>query len=120
MIYLLVFISVTAMTGAQLLMKKGVLQVGGFPHSLSELGRFFLDAGTNGYIISAIFLCLITALAWILALSKAELSHIYPLMALSYVLVALFSLLIFKEDVTVLRWIGIVVISVGVFLVSRS
>ena len=120
MIYLLVFISVTAMTGAQLLLKKGVLQVGGFPHGLSELGRFFLDAATNGYIISAIFLCLITALAWIPALSKAELSHIYPFMALSYVLVALFSLLIFKEDVTTLRWVGITVICVGVFLVSRS
>ncbi len=120
MVYLLVFISIGAMTAAQLLLKKGVLETGGFPHSFSELGRFFLDAGTNGYIISAIFLCLVTALAWILAVSKAELSHIYPFMALSYVLVALFSLLIFKEDVNALRWVGIMVICVGVFFVSRS
>jgi len=41
-------------------------------------------------------------------------------MALSYVLVALFSLFLFKEDVTALRWLGIIVICVGVFLVSRS
>jgi len=32
----------------------------------------------------------------------------------------LFSLLIFKEDVNALRWVGIVTIVVGVILVSRS
>ena len=58
--------------------------------------------------------------AWILAVARAELSHIYPFMALSYVLVALFSLLLFRENVTALRWAGILVICVGVFLVSRS
>ena len=120
MVYLLVFISVAAMTAAQLLLKKGLLFIGQYPQSLSELGPFFSKAYTNGYVISATFLTIITALAWILALSKAELSHIYPFMALSYVLVALFSLLIFKEDVTALRWVGIVVICLGVFLVSRS
>ena len=120
MVYLLVLIAVVAMTAAQLLLKKGVLAVGGTPQTLGDLGLFLSKACTNPYIISALFLGLITASAWIAALSKAELSHIYPFMALSFVLVALFSLLIFKEDVTVLRWMGIVVICVGVFLVSRS
>src|SRR4030042_781918 len=120
MIYLLVFISVAGMTAGQLLVKKGVLQVGGFPQNLSELGSFFLKAYTNVYVISAVILTIIVALAWILAVSKAQLSHIYPFMALSYVFVALFSLLIFKEDVNALRWAGIIVICVGVFLVSRS
>lgn len=108
------------MTAAQLLLKKGLLLVGGFPQNLSELGHFFAKAYTNAYILSAVFLTIVTALAWILAVSKTELSQIYPFMALSYVLVALFSLLIFKEDVTALRWVGIVVICFGVFLVSRS
>ena len=120
MVYLLIFISLAAMTVGQLLVKKGIILVGEFPQSLSELGHFFLKAGTNAYIILAVFLTIIAALAWFLALSKAELSYIYPFMALSYVLVALFSFLIFKEDVNFLRWAGILVICVGVFLVSRS
>jgi len=103
-----------------LLLKKGVLQVGAFSSNISEIGSFFMKAFTNVYVISAVILTVITALTWILALSKAELSHIYPFMALSYVLVALFSLLIFREDITVLRWTGIVIICFGVFLVSRS
>ena len=120
MVYLLVFISVVAMSGAQLLLKKGLLQVGAFSLHISEIGSFFMKAYTNVYVISAVILTVITALAWILAVSKAELSHIYPFMALSYVLVALFSLLIFKEDVNALRWAGIAAIVIGVILVSRS
>lgn len=108
------------MTAAQLLLKKGVMLTGGFPQSLGDLIPFFVKAYTNAYIISAVILTIITALAWILAVSKAEISHIYPFMALSYVLVALFSFLIFKEDVNALRWAGIIVICIGVFLVSRS
>ena len=120
MVYLLVLVSVVAMSGTQLLLKKGLLQVGGYPHNLTEIGSFFLKAYTNGYVIFAVILTIVTALAWIIAVSKAELSQIYPFMALSYVLVAVFSMVIFKEDVSPLRWAGIGVICLGVLLVSRS
>ena len=120
MLYLLVFISVAAMTAAQLLLKKGLLLIGEFPGRPGDLVPFFLKAFTNIYVISAVFLTIVTALTWILAVSKAQLSFVYPFMALSYFLVALFSLLIFKENVTAIRWVGILVICLGVFLVSRS
>ena len=120
MIYLLVFISIAAMTAAQLLLKKGLHVVGTFSGRLSDLLPFFLKAFTNIYVISAVLLTIVTALAWIIAVSKAQLSFVYPFMALSYVFVALFSLLLFKESVTALRWVGIIIIGVGVLLVSRS
>lgn len=120
MVYLLVFISVATMTAAQLLLKKGLIAVDQFPQNFSQLIPVFLKVYTNPYVISAVFLAILTALAWVLAVSKAQLSFLYPFMALSYVLVALFSLLFFKEDVGVLRWLGIIVICAGVFIVSRS
>ena len=120
MVYLLVLISVVAMSASQLLLKKGLLVIGQSPQSISELGSFLLKAYTNPYVISAVFLALFTALAWILAVSRAEISHIYPFMALSYVLVALFSLWLFSENVTAVRWIGIALICLGVFFVAKS
>ena len=120
LIYILVFISVAGMSAAQLLLKKGLLSIGQWPQNFSEIIKFFLKVFSNPYVISAVIMTLLTVLAWILALSKAELSNAYPFMALSYVLVAVFSLLFFKEDITVLRWFGILVICLGVFLVSRS
>jgi uncharacterized membrane protein len=119
-VYLLIAISVVFITAAQLLLKKGLLLIGRYPQDLGEVLSFFVKAYTNPYVISAVVLTIITALAWILAVARAELSHIYPFMALSYVLVALFSLLMFKEDVTAIRWIGILAICLGVFLISRS
>lgn len=120
MVYLLVSISIIGMTAASLFAKKGILSIGPSPQNFSELAPFFLKAFTNTYVISAVCLTILTALVWLLAMSRAQLSFIYPFMALTYVLVALFSLLLFKEDVTPLRWLGIIVICVGVFLVSRS
>ncbi len=120
MTYVLVLISVAAMTAAQLMLKKGVQMAGHFPQHFGELPSYFLKAYANPYIIGAVFLTIITALAWLLAVSKAELSRIYPFMALSYVLVAVFSWWIFKEDVSVLRCLGIGAICFGVILVSRS
>ncbi len=120
MVYLLVLLAVAAMAAAQIFVKKGTLSVAQFPQSFDQLVPFFLKAYANPYVICAVFLMIVTASAWIIAVSRAELSRIYPFMALSYVLVALFSWLIFKEDVNALRWAGIVVICVGVFLVSRS
>ena len=120
MIYIPVLISVAAMTGAQLLLKKGLLIVGQFPQQFGDLPGFFVRALSSPYVIGAGVLTIITALAWFLAVSRAELSQVYPFMALSYVLVALLSLIIFKEDVNALRWAGVAVICIGVLLVSRS
>ena len=78
--------SVAAMTAAQLLLKKGMLVVGQFPQNLGDFLPFLAKAFTNAYVLSAMFFTLATALAWILAVSKAELSYIYPFMAMSYVL----------------------------------
>jgi uncharacterized membrane protein len=61
------------------------------------MAGFFIKACTNIYIIFAVVLTIITALSWLQAASKAEISHIYPFMALSYVLVALISIIVLKK-----------------------
>ena len=118
--YLLLVITLVAGVAGQLLLKKGLLVIGQVPQSFGELVPFFSKVFTDPYVLSAVFLWVVAVLAWILAVSKAELSSVYPFMALSFVLVALFSLIIFKEDVSAIRWVGIIVICLGVFLVSRS
>lgn len=118
--YVYILISIASMTAAQLLLKKGLLIVGESPHSFSELFRFFLRAYSNIYIIAAVVLVIITMLSWFQVASKLEISYVYPFMALSYVFVALFSIWMFHDHVSALRWVGIGVVCLGVFLVSRS
>ena len=119
--YFLVLITLAGLVTAQLLLRKGMLLVGQFPHNVAEMIPFFFRAFTNFYVLFAILSAVLAGLAWVTAVSRAEhLSRIYPLIGLSYVGVALFSALIFKENVTILRWVGIITICVGAFLVSKS
>jgi len=105
---------------SQLLLKKGMQMVGQFPQGFPEIVRFFLKAFSNPYVLGALGAVFIGGLAWIAAVSKSDLSRSYPVLALSYVLVVLLSILVFKEEVTPLRWIGVILVGLGVFLVART
>ncbi len=120
MLYLLISWTVIAVSSAHLLLKKGLASIGHLPSTSGEFIPFFLNVFTNVYCIFAVLLVLLAVPAWTLAIARAQLSFVYPFAALSYVIVALFSLLLFKEDVGILRWLGIIVICAGVFLVARS
>lgn len=119
--YLFMLITLAGVVTAQLLLRKGMLLIGQFPQGLNEVVPFFFRAFTNAYVLCAFFSLLLAGLSWMVAVSRAEeLSRVYPFMALSYVLVVLFSAVVLKEDVTSVRWIGVVLIASGVFLVTRS
>jgi drug/metabolite transporter (DMT)-like permease len=72
----------------------------------------FVLIGTVFYTISIFF--------WIYSLTRVDLSFAFPFLSLSYVLIILASWLMLGENIPLLRWIGVLVICLGVFLVSRS
>ena len=117
--YVLLSIALAGMVASQILLKKGMQMVGQFPQVFPEMVRFFLKAFSNPYVLGALAAVFIGGLAWIATVSKSDISRSYPVLALSYVLVVLLTVLIFKENVSAIRWAGIVIICVGVFLVTR-
>jgi multidrug transporter EmrE-like cation transporter len=64
------------------------------------------------YAVSAIF--------WISALSRVQLSYAYPLLGVGYVLVAVASWQLWGENMSVQRILGTLVVAVGVYLVGTS
>lgn len=75
---------------------------------------------TNPFIFFGLALYAISTFFWIIVLKQKELSLVYPLLASSYILVVLFSIFFRHECVSPTRWIGVVVVSLGVFLITRS
>jgi drug/metabolite transporter (DMT)-like permease len=71
-------------------------------------------------LISGLALYGIGAVMMVLALQHGELSVLYPVISLSYVWVAILSVLIFHEHMNVFRLAGISVIIVGVAILGRS
>lgn len=60
------------------------------------------------------------ALAWIVVLSRMDLSFAYPFVALNFILITVISKYALSETVPTLRWVGIAFIFVGIILIARS
>ncbi len=116
--YLIMAISILLAVAGQLLMKKGMVAFGTFP--VSQLLVKVIPMFLNPWVFIG-FVCFgLSSVFWLVVLSRMELSLVYPMVSVAYVLVALFSFFFFKENVSLIRWAGIAVIILGVFLISRS
>jgi drug/metabolite transporter (DMT)-like permease len=62
----------------------------------------------------------IGTLLWISAVSRRDISFLYPLTALNYVIVSVGGLLWFGEQISTGRWIGISIVVLGVGLLQFS
>jgi drug/metabolite transporter (DMT)-like permease len=102
----------------QLLMKLGMNElkpVDFHDRLISEFIRIF----SNKYVIFGVITYIIGTFLWLYVLSKMELSISYPMLSLSYVFIALVSWLLLHEPMTLNKIIGIVIISLGVFILNR-
>jgi drug/metabolite transporter (DMT)-like permease len=57
---------------------------------------------------------------WLIVLGRADLSYAQPITAGSYVLVAIGAVVFLHEHLPPTRWVGLLFIMVGVFLISRT
>lgn len=57
---------------------------------------------------------------FITALKNGELTVIFPIIATSYILAAIYAAIIFNEQISLLRWTGIALIFAGVAMVGAG
>jgi drug/metabolite transporter (DMT)-like permease len=75
---------------------------------------------TSPWVIGGLVVYGLGVLNWLMALSRLELSYVYPFASLSYVGIIIGSYFLFKEKLSRLRLIGIFIIIVGVLITSQS
>jgi len=112
-IYGLLVFNIILLVFGQTLWKIGVTNIE-FKLSLMALIKIII----NPYILSGIVAYGVATIIWLYILSKAELSLIYPMQSICYVLAAFISLYIFKENIPPTRWFGIMLIISGAYFVS--
>lgn len=113
----LILISVILSACGQVAMKMGASSLSG---KSDVLLMKILQYLTNIPIMVGLGLYGISAFVWIAAIEKVQLSYAYPMAALGYVLVALFSMWIFQEPLSGVRLLGLAIIVIGVIVISRS
>jgi drug/metabolite transporter (DMT)-like permease len=85
-----------------------------------QISAVILAGLTSIPLICGLVLYGIGAMMMVLALQHGELSVLYPVISLSYVWVAILSVLIFHEHMNLFRLAGISVIILGVAILGRS
>jgi multidrug transporter EmrE-like cation transporter len=116
----LILLGVLLNAAAQLCSKQGMRQVGHFAFSLNNLAPIGFKVALNPFVFAGLTCYVVSVVVWLLALSRVEVSYAYPLLSVGYVVTAFAGQLFFGEALGPMRWAGILVICLGVYLVTRS
>lgn len=116
---ILVFICVFAGAVGQILMKKGMTEIGEIK-GLKELAVSLPNMFSNKFVFIGLILYALSFVLWLGALSLLDVSLMYPLLSLGYVITAVFAYIFLKENISIIRACGIVTVVIGVFLIMRS
>jgi drug/metabolite transporter (DMT)-like permease len=116
----LILLSVASGVAGQLALKMGTTRVGAAAIQASGPVSTLITAFRSPLVWLGLALYGLGALAWILVLTRMDLSLAYPFLALNFVLIAIVSRLFLGETIPALRWGGIAVICLGILLIARS
>ena len=111
----LIFSAILLAVFGQLSMKKGMSNVGEL--ALRELMGKKIFSLLEPFVIFGIALYIMSTVLWLVVLSQEELSLVYPLVGTGYVLTAILAKIFFKEKLTMLRIIGILLVIAGAYLI---
>ena len=121
MIPLIFFIGIVIGAFGGILMKIGAGQIGSVEvNTVSQLVTFLIKLFSNIAALAGMALYFASALVWSYLLTKLDISYVQPILALTYVATPILAIVILGEHVPTLRWIGIVIIILGVFIVART
>jgi uncharacterized membrane protein len=120
-LFLLVITCVTIGALAQLAMKIGMSGPAVQATLGSGIGANFVWAVVrNPLVIGGLFAYFVGAGLWLLVLSKADLSLVFPFTGLGFILTMLFGWLFLNEDVGTYRVVGTLLIASGAYLIAKS
>ena len=117
---LILFIAFFAPLG-NILLSKGMKTIGSARNwEPRQLLHIFIQILASGYIWLGIACLLAFFVAYMLVLTWADYSYVQPASSFAYAVVAVLGFLLLGENVNLLRWFGIAVICVGVFIVGHT
>lgn len=114
--YLLIALALVFTTSGQLLQKMATRRV------IHEPGQpaFFRQLLSIKETYLAV-ICLATGmLIWLAVLYHMEVSKATPFLSLGFILVALVSRFQLKEHISASRWLGVILVTIGLWMVSLS
>lgn len=114
--WVLIFTSVFLGALGQICMKWGIEH----PRPLFKFLTQALGSYGSWQVLVGLSLYALSAVTWLMALRRVELSIAYPMVATGYVIVVIASYFLFHEAISPQRWLGLGLVTVGVILLGKS
>jgi uncharacterized membrane protein len=116
----MVLLMVVCANVGDLMLKRGMSRIGEVQPSVAGLARAFPLTISNGSIWIGIFFLTGFMLSYMTVLSWADYSYVMPAGAFGYAILTLLAVVFLHETVSTRRWIGVVLICIGVLLVGQT
>lgn len=117
--YLMVAVVTVLTVGSQLLLKKAIIVIG--PLSQGDKIAFLCGAFTSPYVITAIAMQGCGFILWMFVLNRMKLGIAFGMSgAFFYFLIALCSWYLYGERLSLQQWVGLLLISSGVLMISLA
>jgi uncharacterized membrane protein len=116
----LVLAMVVCANAGDLMLKRGMSQIGAVQLSAPGLTHALRLTATNRTVWVGIFFLTGFMLSYMTVLSWADYSYVMPAGAFGYALLTFLAVVILHEPVSARRWAGVVLICVGVLLVGQT
>ena len=116
----LILTSVALAATAQLTLKHGMNQVTEASGTATLSGSSLRAILTNLSVLGGLAIFGLSAVVWLLVLSRTSLSFAYPFASLTYVLILLAARFVLHEEIPLLRWVGVFFIVTGIVLVAQT
>jgi len=104
-----------------ILLKKGMSRVAEVKTlSVPEIGRVFKAGVTSPYILCGVFFEALFFGCLLILMSRSDISFLWPLTGLSFVFATFAAMWFLDEQVSSLRWLGVILIMLGAGLIIYS
>jgi multidrug transporter EmrE-like cation transporter len=116
----LILLGVLLNACAQLALKQGMRNIGHFAFSIQNILPIGVKVTLNPFVMIGLLCYVVSVIVWLMVLSRVDVSYAYPLLSVGYIVTAFAGRFFFDEILGPVRWAGILIICLGVYLVTRS
>ena len=116
----MILVMVACANAGDLMLKRGMTGIGAVQLSLGGLEHAFFLTVSSGTIWLAIFFLIGFTASYMMLMSWADYSYVMPAGAFGYALLTFLAVVFLHENVSPRRWIGVVLICMGVLLVGLT
>ncbi len=117
---IVLLLCILANAAGNTLLSRGMKQVGDPGITIQGVSALVAKALSNPIVLLGIGLLILFYIFFLALLSWSDLSFVLPIVSFSYVVNAFSAKYFLGESIPLLRWAGIILVSIGVYFVADS